>query len=738
MLVFGRLVQLVRILGRHPRGRGFEFLTAHQNAVREKERVNRLWHRELLPSFGSDASRTGFLCLKKVKNAASPRFFASAFSSRFFQSIPHIAVLPGASADMEINMLTIRLPDGSARQFDGPVTVAQVAANIGTGLAKAALAGKVDGKLVDTSHLIEQDAELAIITDKDADGLEVIRHSTAHLLAYAVKELFPEAQVTIGPVIDNGFYYDFAYKRPFTPEDLVAIEKKMAELAKKDEQVTRKVVARDEAIEYFKGIGEAYKAELIGAIPADQEVSLYSEGKFTDLCRGPHVPSTGKLKVFKLMKLAGAYWRGDSKNEMLQRIYGTAWAKKEDQEQYLFQLEEAEKRDHRKLGKQLDFFHFQDEAPGLVFWHPKGWTIWQQVEQYMRNKYQVNGYQEVKAPQILDSSLWAKTGHWDNYRENMFVTESENRSYALKPMNCPGHVQIFNSNMRSYRDLPLRYGEFGQCHRNEPSGALHGIMRVRGFTQDDGHIFCTDEQIEAEVVSFHKQAMEVYADFHFNNIDVKLALRPDNRIGTDEVWDEAEDALRSGLRACGVTWTELPGEGAFYGPKIEYHLKDSLGRPWQVGTMQVDFFMPQRLGAEYVAADNSRQVPVMLHRAIVGSMERFIGILIENYAGALPMWLAPVQISVLNISDAQGEYVQQVAEKLKKCGFRVQADLRNEKITYKIREHSVQKVPYILVVGDKERDANTVAVRARGNIDLGVMSVDALVERLQLDVANKA
>ncbi|MES2325546.1 MAG: threonine--tRNA ligase [Pseudomonadota bacterium] len=635
-------------------------------------------------------------------------------------------------------MVSVRLPDGSERQFDGPVTVAQVAASIGTGLAKAALAGKVDGKIVDTSHLIEQNAELAIITDKDADGLDVIRHSTAHLLAHAVKELFPDAQVTIGPVIENGFYYDFAYKRPFTPEDLVAIEKKMTEIAKKDERVTRSVMPRDEAVAYFKSIGEAYKAEIIASIPAGEDVSLYGQGGFTDLCRGPHVPSTGKLKVFKLMKLAGAYWRGDSKNEMLQRVYGTAWAKKEDQELYLHNLEEAEKRDHRKLGKQLDFFHFQDEAPGLIFWHPKGWSIWQSVEQYMRNKYQVNGYQEVKAPQILDRTLWEKTGHWENYRENMFSTESENRSYALKPMNCPGHIQIYNSGMKSYRDLPLRYGEFGQCHRNEPSGALHGVMRVRGFTQDDGHIFCTEAQIEPEVTAFHAQAMEVYDDFGFENIDVKIALRPDNRIGSEEVWDVAEEALRSALRACGVEWTELPGEGAFYGPKIEYHLKDSLGRPWQVGTMQVDFSMPSRLGAEYTADDNTKKVPVMLHRAIVGSLERFIGILIENYAGALPMWLAPVQVAVLNISDAQAEYTQEIAAQLRKSGFRVHADLRNEKITYKIREHSVQKLPYILVIGDKERDANTVAVRARGNVDLGVMSIDALVERLKHEIDSKA
>jgi threonyl-tRNA synthetase len=639
---------------------------------------------------------------------------------------------------MEMNMISIRLPDGSQRQFESAVTVAQVAASIGTGLAKAALAGKVNGKLVDTSHLIEADADLAIVTDKDADGLEVIRHSTAHLLAYAVKELFPEAQVTIGPVIENGFYYDFSYKRPFTPDDLVAIEKKMAELAKKDEQVVRKVVPRDEAVAYFKSIGENYKAEIIESIPADQDVSLYTEGNFTDLCRGPHVPSTGKLKVFKLMKLAGAYWRGDSKNEMLQRVYGTAFAKKEDQEQYLHMLEEAEKRDHRKLGKSLDLFHFQDEAPGLIFWHPKGWTVWQQVEQYMRKVYQDCGYQEVKAPQILDRTLWEKTGHWENYRENMFSTESENRNYALKPMNCPGHVQIFNSNMRSYRELPLRYGEFGQCHRNEPSGALHGIMRVRGFTQDDGHIFCTEDQIQDEVMAFHPQAMKVYDDFGFDNIQIKIALRPDNRIGSDEIWDKAEDTLRAALRNCGMTWEELPGEGAFYGPKIEYHLKDSLGRPWQVGTMQVDFSMPGRLSAEYVSDDNSRKVPVMLHRAIVGSMERFIGILIENHAGALPTWLAPMQVAVLNISESQAEYAKTVAENLKKQGFRVHTDLRNEKITYKIREHSMQKLPYIIVVGDKERDANTVAVRTRGNLDLGVMTQEAFLDRLKNDLETKA
>ena len=635
-------------------------------------------------------------------------------------------------------MVSVRLPDGSQRQFDAPITVAQVAASIGTGLAKAALAGRVDGKLVDTSYLIEQDTDLAIVTDKDPDGLDVIRHSTAHLLAYAVKELFPDAQVTIGPVIDNGFYYDFSYKRPFTPEDLQAIEKKMAELAKKDEPVSRKVVPRDEAVAYFKSIGEAYKAELIEAIPQGEDVSLYSEGKFTDLCRGPHVPSTGKLKVFKLMKLAGAYWRGDSKNEMLQRVYGTAWAKKEEQDAYLHMLEEAEKRDHRKLGRSLDLFHFQDEAPGLIFWHPKGWTVWQQVEQYMRRVYQENGYQEVKAPQILDRTLWEKSGHWENYKENMFTTESENRAYALKPMNCPGHVQIFRSNLHSYRELPLRYGEFGQCHRNEPSGSLHGMMRVRGFTQDDGHIFCTEDQILDECVAFTALLQKVYRDFGFTEVIYKVATRPEKRVGSDELWDKAENALIESLKRSGCEYAISPGDGAFYGPKIEYTLKDAIGRMWQCGTMQVDFSMPVRLEAEYVAEDNTRKVPVMLHRAILGSLERFIGMLIENHAGALPLWLAPVQIAVLNISDAQADYAQMVAQNLKKQGFRVHLDLRNEKITYKIREHSVQKLPYIVVIGDKERDANTVAVRARGNVDLGVMPVDALVERLENEVATKA
>ena len=631
-------------------------------------------------------------------------------------------------------MLNVKLPDGSQRQFDGPITVAQVAASIGAGLAKAALAGKVDGKVVDTSYLIDRDVDLAIVTDKDADGLEVIRHSTAHLLAYAVKELFPDAQVTIGPVIENGFYYDFSYKRPFTPEDLEAIEKKMAELAKKDEPVTRKVLPRDEAVAYFKSIGEAYKAEIIESIPADQDVSLYTEGKFTDLCRGPHVPSTGKLKVFKLMKLAGAYWRGDSKNEMLQRVYGTAWAKKEEQEAYLHMLEEADKRDHRKLGRALDLFHFQEEAPGLIFWHPKGWVVWQQVEQYMRRVYQENGYQEVKAPQILDRSLWEKSGHWENYKDNMFTTESENRSYALKPMNCPGHIQIFRSNMHSYRELPLRYGEFGQCHRNEPSGSLHGMMRVRGFTQDDGHIFCTEDQILDECVAYTALLQKVYKDFGFTDIIYKVATRPEKRVGSDEAWDKAENALIQSLDRSGCQYEISPGEGAFYGPKIEYTLKDAIGRMWQCGTMQVDFSMPVRLGAEYVAEDNTRQIPVMLHRAILGSLERFIGMLIENHAGALPLWLAPVQIAIVNISDAQAEYAAEVAQNLKKQGFRVHLDLRNEKITYKIREHSVQKLPYIVVIGDKERDAKTVAVRARGNVDLGVMPVDALVERLKSDL----
>jgi threonyl-tRNA synthetase len=636
-------------------------------------------------------------------------------------------------------MISITLPDKSVRQFDKPVSVADVAVSIGTGLAKAALAGKVDGKVVDTSYIVEKDASLAIITDKDADGLEVIRHSTAHLLAYAVKTLFPEAQVTIGPVIENGFYYDFAYKRPFTPDDLLAIEKKMVELAKKDEKVTRTVLPRDEAVAYFKGIGEAYKAEIISSIPAGDDVSLYAEGGFTDLCRGPHVPSTGKLKVFKVMKVAGAYWRGDSKNEMLQRIYGTAWAKKEDQDAYLHMLEEAEKRDHRKLGKQLDLFHMQEEAPGMVFWHPKGWTIWQQVEQYMRRVYQDNGYQEIRCPQILNRSLWERTGHWDNYQDNMFTTESEKHQYGIKPMNCPGHVLVFNSDLRSYRDLPLRYGEFGSCHRNEASGALHGIMRVRGFVQDDGHIFCTQDQIQAECTDFNRLALAVYKDFGFMDIAIKIALRPEKRVGSDETWDRAENALRDALRACDVEWEELPGEGAFYGPKIEYHLKDSIGRSWQCGTMQVDYNTAGRLGGEYVDDHSNRVAPVMLHRAIVGSLERFIGILIENHAGAMPLWLAPVQVVAFNVTENQAAYAAEVAARLKAAGIRVHADLRNEKISYKIREHSVQKVPYLLVLGDKEKEAGTVTARVRdgkgGGENLPPMSLDEFVSRVKQDIA---
>ena len=634
-------------------------------------------------------------------------------------------------------MPDIRLPDGAIKHFDAPVTVAELAASIGPGLAKAALAGRIDGKLVDTSHRIDRDAAVAIVTDKDPDGLEVLRHSTAHLLAYAVKELFPDAQVTIGPVIEDGFYYDFSYKRPFTPEDLAAIEQKMAELAKKDEPVVRKMMPRDEAVQYFESLGEHYKAEIIGSIPANEPISLYSEGRFTDLCRGPHVPSTGKLKVFKLTKLAGAYWRGDSRNEMLQRIYGTAWAKKEDLEAYLHRIEEAEKRDHRKLGRQLDLFHLREEAPGMVFWHPKGWTVWQQVEQYMRRAYQQNGYQEVKCPMILDRSLWEKSGHWQNYKEHMFTTESEKRDFAIKPMNCPGHILVFNSSMRSYRDLPLRYGEFGSCHRNEPSGALHGLMRVRGFTQDDGHIFCSEEQIQPEVTAFNQQALAVYRDFGFDQVTIKLALRPDQRLGTDDTWDRAENALRRALGACEVEWTELPGEGAFYGPKVEYHLKDSLGRSWQCGTMQVDFSMPARLDAEYVAEDNTRRVPVMLHRAIVGSLERFIGILIEHHGGALPLWLAPVQLVVLTITDRQAAYAPKVVAALKAAGYRAMADLRNEKITYKIREHSLQKLPYQIILGDKEMQTEQVAVRTRAGEDLGAMPLESLMRRLETEMASR-
>jgi len=635
-------------------------------------------------------------------------------------------------------MPVIRLPDGSERKFEQPVTVAEVAANIGAGLARAALAGKVDGKLVDTSFLIQQDADLAIITDKDADGLEVIRHSTAHLLAQAVKQLFPDAQVTIGPVIEDGFFYDFSYKRPFTPEDLEAIEKKMAEIAKRDLTVTRKVVERAEAIRYFKELGEHYKAQIIESIPGDEDLSLYTQGEFTDLCRGPHVPTTAKLKVFKLMKLAGAYWRGDSKNEMLQRVYGTAWAKKEDQDAYLHRLEEAEKRDHRKLGKLLDLFHTQDEAPGMVFWHPHGWTIWQQIEQYMRHKLTGHGYQEVRTPQVMDRVLWEKSGHWENYRENMFTTSSESRDYAVKPMNCPGHIQIFNQGLKSYRDLPLRLAEFGCCHRNEPSGALHGIMRVRGFTQDDAHIFCTEAQIQDEVSAFIDMLQEVYADFGFNEILVKLSTRPEKRVGADELWDKAEAGLEAALVFKKLEWELQPGEGAFYGPKIEFSLKDSIGRVWQCGTIQLDFALPERLGAGYIAEDNSRQIPVMLHRAILGSMERFIGILIENYAGAFPLWLSPLQAVVMSITDNQADYARQVAQKLTENGFRIHTDLRNEKINYKIREHSLQKLPYQIIVGDKEVAANLVAVRTRKGEDLGQMPLETLLERFRNEVAQKS
>ena len=637
-----------------------------------------------------------------------------------------------------MTMVQITLPDGSLREFPGPVTVAEVAASIGTGLAKAALAGKINGTVVDTSYTISTNSALSIITAKDAEGLEVIRHSTAHLLAYAVKTLFPDAQVTIGPVIEHGFFYDFSYKRPFTPDDLALIEKKMTELAAKDEPVLRRVLPRDEAVAYFKSLGEHYKAEIIESIPADQDVSLYREGDFEDLCRGPHVPSTGKLKFFKLMKLAGAYWRGDHKNEMLQRIYGTAWATKEELQQHLTMLEEAEKRDHRKLGRELDLFHIDDHAPGLVFWHPKGWTLWQGVEQYMRKVYQDNGYLEVKGPQIIDKGLWEKTGHWDKYRENMFVTESEKREYALKPMNCPGHILIFKQGIKSYRDLPLRYGEFGNCHRNEPSGGLHGIMRVRGFTQDDGHIFCTEDQILQECVNYTALLQKVYTDFGFKNIIYKVATRPEKRIGSEESWDKAEHALMESLRASGCEFEISVGDGAFYGPKIEYTLKDAIGRQWQCGTMQVDFFMTERLDAEYVGEDGARHRPVMLHRAIVGSLERFIGILIEESAGALPTWLAPVQVAVLNITDAQGEYARFVAKTLQNQGLRVDLDLKNEKITYKIREHSMQKLPYLVVIGDKEMAAGSVAVRARGGKDLGVMSLDAFVQLIKSDIADKS
>jgi len=615
------------------------------------------------------------------------------------------------------------------------VTVAEVAASIGAGLARAALAGRVNGRLVDTSFPIEADAEVTIVTDKDPEGVEILRHSTAHLLAHAVKELFPDAQVTIGPVIENGFYYDFSFKRPFTPDDLAAIEKRMHEISKRDLKVEREVWERSEAVNFFKDQGEHYKAQIIEAIPGEESISLYRQDNFTDLCRGPHVPSTGKLRVFKLMKLAGAYWRGDPRNEMLQRIDGTAWAKKDELDEYLHRLEEAEKRDHRKLGRQLDLFHTQDEAPGMVFWHPKGWTMWQQIEQYLRRVLGENGYLEVRTPQVIDRALWERSGHWENFRENMFTTESENHVFAVKPMNCPGHIQIFNLGVKSYRDLPLRLAEFGSCHRNEPSGALHGLMRVRAFVQDDAHIFCAEEQIESEVIAFIELLQKVYADFGFREIGVKLSTRPPKRVGSDEQWDSAEAALDTALRHKGLAFKVQPGEGAFYGPKIEFDLKDSIGRVWQCGTVQLDFSMPARLGAEYVAEDNSRRTPVMLHRAILGSMERFIGILIENYAGAFPLWLAPDQVVVMNISEHQLEYAGRVAETLRRAGFRTVADLRNEKINYKIREHSLQKLPYQLIVGDKEVAAQKVAVRTRKGEDLGQMSLEAFVERLRGDLA---
>ncbi len=635
-------------------------------------------------------------------------------------------------------MPKITLPDGSTRSFDKDLTIADVALDIGEGLARAALAGKVNNQLVDLSYTLTQDAEVSIITGKNPEGLDILRHSSAHLLAHAVKELFPEAQVTIGPVIDNGFYYDFSYARAFTPEDLQKIEKRMNEIAKQNLPVSREVMSRDEAVKFFKKQGEHYKSEIIESIPAEEELTIYKQGEFSDLCRGPHVPSTNKLKVFKLMKVAGAYWRGDAKNEMLQRIYGTAWSSKEELDAYLFQLEEAEKRDHRKLGKQLDLFHMQDSSPGMVFWHPKGWSLWLEVENYMRQMFKDYGYQEIKTPTVLDKSLWESSGHWENYHENMFTTSSENRDYAVKPMNCPGHVQIFNSDLHSYRDLPLRLAEFGSCHRNEPSGALHGLMRVRGFTQDDAHIFCTEDQIKDEVVTFNEMLFKAYSDFGFKDISVLLSTRPDKRVGSDEIWDKAEQSLEDALKETGLDYVVQPREGAFYGPKIEYTLKDSLGRIWQCGTIQLDFNLPTRLGAEYVAEDNSRKPPVMLHRAIVGSMERFIGILIEHYAGSMPLWLAPIQVVFLNIADSQREYVEELVDLFTKKGIRCTSDLRNEKITYKIREHSIQRTPYLVVLGDRERDSIQVAVRNQKVEELGVMSIDDFLTHLNKDIQNRS
>ena len=635
-------------------------------------------------------------------------------------------------------MPNITLPDGSVKKYNQVVSIADVAKDIGEGLARAALAGKIQDQLVDLSYEIAEDTNLSIITSKSPESLDVIRHSTAHLLAQAVKTIFPDVQVTIGPVIEDGFYYDFSYKRPFTPEDLAQIEKKMSELAKQNLEINRRVMQRQAAIDYFESIGEKYKSEIISSIPEGEEVSLYEQGDFTDLCRGPHVPSTGKLKVFKLMKLAGAYWRGDSKNEMLQRIYGTAWNNKDELKDYLKRLEEAEKRDHRKLGKLLDLFHMQDTSPGMVFWHAKGWSIWLEIENYLRQKSLDYGYDEIKTPTVLDKELWKSSGHWDNYHENMFTTASENREYAVKPMNCPGHVQIFNNSLHSYRDLPLRLAEFGSCHRNEPSGALHGLLRVRGFTQDDAHIFCTEEQIKSEVKDFSKMLYEVYSAFGFDNVLVMLSTRPEKRVGTDDIWEKAELALEDALKETGIEYTLQEGEGAFYGPKIEYSLKDSLGRIWQCGTIQLDFNLPERLGAEYISEDNSRKNPVMLHRAIVGSMERFIGILIEHYAGFMPLWLSPVQAIVLNIADAHSDYAKEVTESLRQNNIRCNSDLRNEKITYKIREHSIQRVPYILVVGDREKETSQVSVRNQKGDDLGSMSLDALLKNLNKEISDKS
>ena len=629
-------------------------------------------------------------------------------------------------------MITITLPDGSRREFDHPVSVMEVAQSIGPGLAKATVAGKVDGRQVDASDVIDHDATLQILTPKDAEGVEIIRHSCAHLVGHAVKQLYPDAKMVIGPVIDDGFYYDIYSERPFTPEDMAAIEKRMVELIDTEYDVIKKMTPRAEVIETFKARGEDYKLRLIDDMSADiTQMGLYHHQEYVDMCRGPHVPNTRFLKAFKLTRISGAYWRGDSKNEQLQRIYGTAWADAKQLKAYIQRIEEAEKRDHRRIGKQQELFHLQEEAPGLVFWHPKGWALWQVVEQHMRGVYRASGYGEVRCPQILDVSLWQKSGHWDNYQDNMFFTESEKRTYAVKPMNCPGHVQIFNQGLHSYRDLPIRYGEFGSCHRNEPSGALHGILRVRGFTQDDGHVFCTESQIESEVTAFHRQALAVYTHFGFDEIQIKIALRPESRLGDDATWDKAEAALRNALSACGVAWEELPGEGAFYGPKIEYHLKDAIGRTWQLGTMQVDFMMPGRLGAEYVDEHSQKRTPVMLHRAIVGSMERFIGILIEHYAGAFPAWLAPVQAVVMNITDAQADFVEEVRKSLANQGVRVVADLRNEKIGYKIREHTLQRVPYLVVIGDREKENGAIAVRTRSGEDLGTMPIDDFVSRLR-------